>query len=344
MGSLRKIPAGACTPRKWGTGMTIATLIFFISLSHAEDPKSKQIVSGIAYGAGAILTGKNAVAKSIECADENYWACLEAAGSTASTYLTAIKSDDSFDNADQLDSRGSVGRPTEIDTSGGITYTVDNGGAIVIPTGGGLNIPSGGNFSCPSDDSECNSAFQSLRTALGTDMSSSGVFVDNDTVDLGQLRDKVKETNSFAQAQLDGLKSKGINLDDIKTHPEKYLTKEQVAELKANPGKYGMDAGDISNDASSPAIAEAKDSKTNSSNMTFEIRGLASDRLFPSGSFEMPDFGNMEMFAGLFDYSVQEGLKNSAPGYYGNVSLKSLDPKSKMSLFERVSLRLKKVM
>lgn len=325
--------------------MTITGVIIFcfVSLSQADDPKSKQIVSGIAYGAGAIMTGKNAVVKSIECAHANYWACLEATGSYASAYVSTVKSDDSFDNADQLDTSGSVGRQNFTIPDDITTVTTTNLPNANVPTlqPNPVDVSTPGKFSCPGDDSDCNDAIQSLRTALGSELASSGVFLEDNAVDLGQLRQVVKEKSSFAQSQIEGLSAKGINLDDIKAHPEKYLTQDQVAELKANPEKYGLDSGNTSGDKANRAIAESKkDSKTDSSTFSFNFQNYDSD----FGSRTMPDFNSLFGMAGMFDFTVQEGLKNSAPGYYGNVSLKSLDPRSKLSLFERVTAKIKRSM
>lgn len=58
----------------------------------------------------------------------------------------------------------------------------------------------------------------------------------------------------------------------------------------------------------------------------------------PSAEFDF------SQFMGMFDSFVQEGLQASSPGYYGNVPLKDLDPTNKMSLFERVSKKVGKLM
>ncbi len=140
-------------------------------------------------------------------------------------------------------------------------------------------------------------------------------------------RDAILKNMDKIQARIDDLKSQGILTDEILANPEKLLTPDQLDGFNAEKEKLlaGLEEG---NGNSLEALLEGSESDG------FQTASLTSQGgTFASGF----DSLNLE---GLLNLK-EKGIQNSAPGYYGNVSLKSLRPESKMSLFERVSLKIK---
>lgn len=135
-----------------------------------------------------------------------------------------------------------------------------------------------------------------------------------------------------AQLMMEEAKSQGKFSDEMLANPEKFLSAKELAQFNAEKekimaGEFSQENEDFQ-ETLKTALEESESQDLQTASLTVDS-GTAS-----FSSFNLDSFLNLK----------EKGIQNSAPGYYGNVSLKSLQPKSKLSLFERVSLKLKQEM
>jgi len=150
----------------------------------------------------------------------------------------------------------------------------------------------------------------------------------NDQI-INAIHNKLKQ----GQSMLDQLRARGINIDDMVENPEKYLNEEQMGELQASTGS--SENREISDEEAEQAVDDLLEEYGGGYGVASSI-GNRGGVYVPSrrSSFNLDKFLNFK----------NAGLKNSAPGYFGNVRLKLLQPKSKKTLFERVSIATKRLM
>lgn len=175
--------------------------------------------------------------------------------------------------------------------------------------------------------------------ALPDSFNSEGRFPGSPTlgggIPLNRIKDAVLQKIELAQSMMEEAKNKGLFSDEMLAHPEKFLTAEELAQFNAEKEKMmaGLENGAEENRDPQEilqALLEESDSQG------FQTASFTAET---GSAFNLSSF-NLESLLNPKD----QGIQNSAPGYYGNVSLKSLRPESKLSLFERVSLKIKKVM
>lgn len=151
-------------------------------------------------------------------------------------------------------------------------------------------------------------------------------------------RDDVLKNIDKINAQLKDLKDRGILTNEIIAHPEKLLAPEELAAFNAEKEKLMGGIEDDSDSSSQALQALLEDAESGSSDSADSQNAGSPTAGFQTASLTSAfDSLNLEGLLGL----KEKGIQNSAPGYYGNVSLKSLLPESKLSLFERVSLKIK---
>lgn len=141
------------------------------------------------------------------------------------------------------------------------------------------------------------------------------------TVNVPALKEEVDNKISEANQTIEKLKDRGFDVKD----------------MSANPKKYGVNPKNIK--TSSLDLTSQEDLRL-PANDSYEGSVLSDSSEYSIGDFSRADFSKL---TDLFDSLTQEKLDNSAPGYYGNVPLSALNPGSKMSLFERVSQKIKNV-
>ncbi|MEK7790424.1 MAG: hypothetical protein AAB309_02225 [Deltaproteobacteria bacterium] len=150
-------------------------------------------------------------------------------------------------------------------------------------------------------------------------------------------REAVLKNMDKLKAQIEDLKNRGILTDEIIANPEKLLTPDQLAEFNAEKEKLMAGLEEKNGDSSSEALEALLEDSANGGS---ESEGSQTAGFQTASLTSAFDSLNLEGLLGL----KEKGIQNSAPGYYGNVSLKSLRPDSSMSLFERVSLKIKKAL
>jgi hypothetical protein len=150
-------------------------------------------------------------------------------------------------------------------------------------------------------------------------------------------REAVLKNMDKLQAQIEDLKSRGILTDEIIANPEKLLTPEQLDGFNAEKEKLMAELTEGNSDSELALETLFEGSESDGS-----AGGDPAGGGFQTASLTSPFASAFDSIEGLLDLK-KKGIQNSAPGYYGNVSLKSLRPESKMSLFERVSLKIKQV-
>lgn len=152
-------------------------------------------------------------------------------------------------------------------------------------------------------------------------------------IPLNIITDAELEKIELAKSMMEEAKREGRFSDEMLANPEKFLSAEELAKFNAEKGKIMAQLPEAlteeNGDSGENFVAEDSESEG------FQTASLA-------GGISLPSFDSFNLESLLS--AKDQGIKNSAPGYYGNVSLKSLRPESKLSLFERVSLRLKKEM
>lgn len=135
---------------------------------------------------------------------------------------------------------------------------------------------------------------------------------------IGDLKDTALAKKAEVEKRLQELLPSGVSLEDYVSHPQDYLTPEEMEEL--NREKEKMKAENDKNYQ-----------KNLESMLGFDASSLEAQGGLPSFNFNFDDF-----------FKSQFG-NGEAEDFYGNVSLKVLKPDSKLSLFERVSRKLKEV-
>lgn len=154
-------------------------------------------------------------------------------------------------------------------------------------------------------------------------------------IPVSTLKDAALQKVESAQAKLESIKAQGLISDEMIANPEKFLTPEDLAEFNAGKEKLTAELQE-ENGASQETLQVLLDGSESDGFQTASLT-MNDGGAFASGFGSLGLYGDLDGLLGL----KERGIQNSAPGYYGNVSLKSLRPESKMSLFERVSLKLK---
>ena len=142
---------------------------------------------------------------------------------------------------------------------------------------------------------------------------------------LGEAKEQLSQIESSLKA--DGIEDP----KDFMDHPEKYISPEELE-------KFNQEKEKMTEELNTP-MDENKAIQTLMANYDGE-RSISSEGFSSQGGVFAPNFSSLDMNSFLGSFAL-DGMKNSAPGYYGNVSLKVLKPENKKSLFERVSLKLK---
>ena len=139
---------------------------------------------------------------------------------------------------------------------------------------------------------------------------------------VNQLRDLALAKQAEVKSSLeDFLGQNGPTIEELAAHPENYLSPEELAKL--NDAKEKM-KDEIESKTSEEMLKEFGNSNANMADAS-----------------SVPGFNFEDLMAQM---NGMNGLNNPVEGYYGNVRLGMLKPDSKQSLFERVSVRIKKVM
>ena len=145
------------------------------------------------------------------------------------------------------------------------------------------------------------------------------------------LRNAIDAQKDLVNQKLADLKAQGYDMDKFLANPEAHgVSQEQLKQMQAEVGQTGHKGESLEFEKSTKTAANEISYESNYS------RDIASGDASGSG-IESPNFDTL--FSNLMPKGASE---NSAPGYYGNVPLKVLNPGSKMTLFERVSSKLKK--
>lgn len=154
------------------------------------------------------------------------------------------------------------------------------------------------------------------------------------TLTVADLRKTIAEKEAAAKQLLDQFKAKGYDAEKIIANPEAFgISKDQLKQMQS-------EVAQAENKGNSLDSEEAM--KTIFGDAYTTALGTSTDVASVDASISMPEAFNMDaLFGGLMS---KEATENSAPGYYGNVSLKVLNPTSKMSLFDRVSSKIKTLM
>jgi len=156
------------------------------------------------------------------------------------------------------------------------------------------------------------------------------------SIPLNRIKDAALQKMEQVNSMIDNIKSQGLVTDEMLANPEKFLTPEELAKFNAEKEKMMAEISDENSDSQEAlqALLDNADAEGSQAE-NFQTASLAG----ASDGFSLASL-NLESLLSPKD----QGIQNSAPGYYGNVSLKSLRPESKLSLFERVSLKLKQEM
>jgi len=278
------------------------------SLSGKETPRELHYTNGV-YGVyGAYQGGAAAVANGTKCtpAPATWGFCLMAVAEGAGSLASLYTSYTSFDNADAHDTSGSIPRPTAVTSPD--NFTVPQG----APVGGS---PSG------------------LPTT---------VKLPDFPVSTSVLKGKASEIEATVNTLFNDLRAKGIPVDDLLQNPEKHLSKEDIEKVKSEVAQ-NQDQPKKSTEEMLDEMMKDDTSGSENSDFNFsnDFRSIAFE-----GGIMIDDFSGMDLpdFDKLFSQMFQQGIENSAPGYYGNIPLNVLNPKSKQSLFERVSVKIQKLM
>ncbi len=151
----------------------------------------------------------------------------------------------------------------------------------------------------------------------------------------GDLQRVAEDQRSVANQKLADLKARGYDMEKFLAHPEAFgVSKEELKQMQSKVDQISSQGKSLEPEKTMSANTEEASSGTE------YFRDIASADASVSVS-EMEHFNFDTLFS---SFMPNKALENSAPGYYGNVSLKVLNPASKLSLFERVSLKLKKLM
>ncbi|MBI4041555.1 MAG: hypothetical protein HY390_06795 [Deltaproteobacteria bacterium] len=177
--------------------------------------------------------------------------------------------------------------------------------------------PDGG-AGCPAEDPNCTAA----PTLTPGD-------VDKVSKDITQKRD-----SAFTS-----IRAKGLDIDDIQAHPEKYVSADDLSKIKSENESLLENANGSNSDESLKTRLEPSSSSQNRSVMSQTSYDDAGEEAGVYAS--LPEDYNVN---DLFSQMLQKGTENSAPGYYGNIPFSELDANGRRSLFERVSLKIKKYM
>jgi len=165
-----------------------------LSSSLFASPSSENSAQGATAVAGMVVSIAISVEKFIECAEENYFACVVAVAGVVAAGAQGYSAVQSFTNADATEGGGYSGSIPTVPGSGNTTF-------------GGDEMP------------EMPTRNQNIINAIN-----------------GKLAD--------ANALLDQLRAKGIDVDGIMANPGDFLTDEEMAEFQAGAGSLKKEITD----------------------------------------------------------------------------------------------------
>src|SRR3989338_4807557 len=197
-------------------------------------------------------------------------------------------------------------------------YSFYQASTLSTTGGGGTSLPPGAQ-NCINDPRTC--------ADLGTPVDTHNTTPQPSPDDIKRLSGSANNILNLAQQGLEDLKISGHMPPDLNdpSLAEKLppMTPAEKAALQDYENKKAnMDA---------MSTQEKVDMLLSSDYSSGGFRGVA-------GSDEFSDSFDPNSFLAMFQ---NQGMENSAPGYYGNVPLQALNPHSKLSLFQRISLKMK---
>lgn len=166
-------------------------------------------------------------------------------------------------------------------------------------------------------------SFPELKSTIESLCKRNPTVCNGKNIDTSALEKDLQRRIAEAKKALADARAKGIDVDDILAHPEKYDA-ENIMKNAKNSSDIDKELNDKNSQESDRSLASE------------EVTEQSSEKEKSKDDFDF-DFSK---FLAFFDSYKSENQDLSAPGYYGNVSLKTLDPSNKKSLFERVSIKI----
>ena len=150
------------------------------------------------------------------------------------------------------------------------------------------------------------------------------------------LRDIADAQKDLIDKKLKDLKAKGYDMEKFLANPEAFgVSKEQLKEMQSEVAQIPSQGNSLDSEKN---MKTTRNELSSGADYSRDIATVDASGGSISGT---ENFNFDTVLSGFMPKGASE---NSAPGYYGNVSLKVLNPTSKLSLFERVSLKLKTLM